>query len=52
MSFLRPFESSVGMFHCLLGVLVSGLVVFFSMVHSGGAVRVCREFVKFGSSLM
>ena len=31
---------------------MSGLVVFFSMVHSGGAVRVCREFMKFGSSLM
>jgi hypothetical protein len=40
------------MFHCLLGVLVSGLVVLFSIVHSGGAVRVCREFMEFGSSLM
>jgi hypothetical protein len=52
MSFLRPFEGFVGMFHCLLGVLVSGLVVFFSVVHSGGAVRVCRELMKLGSSLM
>jgi hypothetical protein len=52
MSFLRPFESAIGMFHCLLGVLVSGLVIFFFMVHGGGAVRVCREFMRVSGSLM
>ena len=52
MSFLRQLESFVGMFQCLLRVLMSGLVILFSVVRGGGAVRVCGVFVKFGSSLV
>ena len=52
MSFLRPLESFIGMFQCLPGVLVSGLVIFFPMVRGGGAVCVCGVFVEFGSSLV
>jgi hypothetical protein len=40
------------MFQGLLGVLVSRLVIFLFVVRRGGAVRVRREFVEFGSSLM
>jgi hypothetical protein len=50
MSFLRPLESFLGMFHCLLGMLVSGLVIFFPVVSGGSTVRVCGEFVELGSS--
>jgi hypothetical protein len=52
MSFLRPFESFVGMFHCLLGMLVSGLVILFPVVCGGRTVRVGGEFVELGSSLV
>jgi hypothetical protein len=52
MSFLRPLESFIGMFQCLPGVLVSGLVIFFPVVRGGGAVCVCGVFVEFGSSLV
>lgn len=52
MSFLRPLESFIGMFHCLLGMLVSRLVISFRVVRRGDAVRVCGEFVEFGSSLV
>jgi len=41
MSFLRPLESFIGMFHGLLGMLVPGLVIFFSVVR--GTVRMCAE---------
>jgi hypothetical protein len=40
------------MFQCLSGVLASGLVIFFSVVRGGRAVRVCGVFVEFGSSLV
>jgi hypothetical protein len=33
-------------------MLVPGLVIFFPMVRGGGTVRVCGEFVEFGSSLV
>jgi hypothetical protein len=36
----------------LFGMLVSGLMIFFPVVHRGSSVRVGREFVKFGSSLV
>jgi hypothetical protein len=52
MSFLRRLESRVGMFHCLPGMLVSGLVIFFPVMDGGSTVRVCGEFVEFGSSLV
>ena len=52
MSFLRPLESFIGMFHCLFGMLVCGLVIFFPVVCGRGTVRVCGEFVQFGCSLM
>jgi hypothetical protein len=40
------------MFKRLLGMLVSGLVIFFPVVYGGGTVRVASEFVEFGSSLV
>jgi len=52
MSLFRTVESSIGMFQCLLGVLVSGLVVFFPVVYGGSTVRVCGKFVELGSSLV
>jgi hypothetical protein len=52
MCFLRPLESLIGMFHCLLGMLVSGLVIFFPVMHGGGTVRVGGELVEFGCSLV
>ena len=52
MSFLRPLESFIGMFQRLFGMLMSGLVIFFSMVCCGSAVRVCGKFMEFGSSLV
>jgi len=52
MSFLRPLESFIGMFQRLLGMLVSGLVIFFAVVRGGSTVRVCGELVEFGSSLV
>jgi len=51
-SFLRPLESFIGMFQGLFGMLVSGLVIILCVVRSGGTVRVCGEFVEFGSSLV
>jgi len=52
MGFLRPLESFIGMFQRLFGMLVSGLVIFFSVVRGGSTVGVCGEFVVFGSSLV
>jgi len=52
MSFLRCLESFIGIFKRLFGMLVSGLVIFFPVVYGGGTVRVCGEFVEFGSSLV
>jgi hypothetical protein len=50
--FLRQVEGFICMFHCLLGVLVSRLVVFFAVMHSGGPVRMCGQVVEFSSSLV
>lgn len=52
MGFLRPLESFIGIFQRLFGMLVSGLVIFFSVVRGGSTVGVCGEFVVFGSSLV
>jgi hypothetical protein len=52
MSLLRRLESSIGVFKGLLRMLVSCLMIFFPVVHGGGAVRVCGKFVEFGSSLV
>ena len=52
MGFLRPLESFIGMFQCLFGMFVSGLVIFFPVVRGGSTVRVCGEFVELGSSLV
>ena len=49
---MRRLESPLGIFKRLFGMLVSGLVIFFPVVHCGGTMRVCREFVEFGSSLV
>jgi hypothetical protein len=38
--------------HGLLGVLMSGQVIFFSMMHCGGAMSVGGLFVKFSGTLM
>ena len=40
------------MFKRLFRMLVSGLVIFFPMVHSSSPVRVGGKFVEFGSSLV
>jgi hypothetical protein len=44
--FFRKMESFDGMFHRLLGMLVSRLVVFFAVMDSGGAVRMCGQIVE------
>jgi hypothetical protein len=41
-----------GMLHGLSRVLLAGLVVFFSVVHRRGAMRVRRLFVEFRRALM
>ena len=40
------------MFQSLPGVLVASLMIFFSVVSGGGAVRVCGELVEFSGSLV
>jgi hypothetical protein len=40
------------MFHRLLGMLVPCLVVFFSVMHRGGPVRMCGHFVELSRSLV
>jgi hypothetical protein len=52
MSFLGRLERFIGMFKCLFGMLVSGLVIFFPVMHGGSSVRVRGLLVKFGSSLV
>jgi hypothetical protein len=52
MSLLRSVESFFGMFKRLFGMLLSGLMIFFSVVYGGRSVRVRGEFVEFGGSLM
>jgi hypothetical protein len=52
MSLLRQLESLGGVFQCLPGMLLPGLVIFFSMMRRGSAVRVGGEFMEFGSSLV
>jgi hypothetical protein len=52
MSFLRRLESLIGMFKCLFGMLVSGLVIFFPVVHRSSTMRVGGKVVEFGSSLV
>src|SRR6267378_4517944 len=47
MGFLRPLESFIGMFQRLFGMLVSGLVIFFSVVRGGSSlVRVVWHSVS------
>ena len=52
MRFLRPLKRLLGMFHGLPGVFVPSLVIFFPVMHGGGAVRVRSEFVELRSSLV
>jgi hypothetical protein len=52
MRFLRPFECFPGMFQGLLGDLVSRQVILFSVVRCRSAMRMCRQFMKFRSSLV
>jgi hypothetical protein len=40
------------MFQGLFGMLMSGLVIFFPVVRGSSSVRVCGEFMEFGSSLV
>jgi hypothetical protein len=40
------------MFQGLFGMLVSSLVIFFPVVRGRSSVRVCGEFMEFGSSLV
>lgn len=48
----RSLMGLVGKLHGLPGMLVAGLVIFFSMMDSCGAVRVSSLFVKFRGALM
>jgi hypothetical protein len=52
MSLLRQLERFAGMLQCLPGMFLTGLVIFFSMVRCGTAVRVGGKFMEFGSSLV
>jgi hypothetical protein len=52
MSFLRGLQGFVGMFQGLLGMFMSGQMIFFPVVHSSGTVRVGREFMELRRSLM
>jgi|SRR5579864_6069209 len=52
MSIFRPLHSLTRMFQRLFGMLVSGLVIFFPVVHGGSSMRVRGEFMEFGSSLV
>jgi hypothetical protein len=52
MSIFRPLHGFTRVFQRLSGVLVPGQVIFFSVVRGGGPVRVCGEFVEFGSSMV
>jgi hypothetical protein len=40
------------MFHGLLGMFMPGLMIFFPVVRGGRTVRMCREFVELGGSLV
>ena len=50
--FLRLLKSICSVFHRLPGMLVAGLMIFFAMMHCGGAVGVCGLLVELGGSLM
>jgi hypothetical protein len=52
MHFLRPLESLMRMLQCLLGMLMSGLMIFLEVVRRSNAVCVYGKFVELGSSLM
>jgi hypothetical protein len=52
MSVFRPLHSFTCMFQGLFGMLVSGLVILFLVVRGSSSVRVCGEFMEFGSSLV
>jgi hypothetical protein len=52
MCFLRPLGSFIGVFQGLLGELVPGQVILFTIVRDGSTVCVWGEFVEFGSSLV
>jgi hypothetical protein len=49
MSFLRQLRRFIRIFQRLFGIIESGLVIFFPVVRSGSTVRLCGEFVEFGS---
>jgi hypothetical protein len=52
MSIFGPLHGFTRMFQRLFGMLVSSLMIFFPVVHRGRSVRVCGEFVEFGSFLV
>ena len=52
MSIFRPLHGFTRMFQRLFGMLMSGLVIFFPVMRGGSTVRVCGEFMEFGSSLV
>jgi hypothetical protein len=45
MSFQRHLVSLIGAFERVFGKFVSGLVIFFAVVHGRGAVRLRGQFV-------
>jgi hypothetical protein len=52
MSIFRPLHGFTRMFQRLFGMLVSALVILFSMMRGGSTVRVCGKFVVFGGFLV
>jgi hypothetical protein len=52
MSFLRQLKSFVGMLQRLLGMLMSGLVIFLAVMRGRSAMRVGGEFMEFCSALV
>ena len=52
MSIFRPLHGFTRVFQRLSGMFVPGQVIFFPVVRGGSPVRVCGEFVEFGSSLV
>jgi hypothetical protein len=52
MGFLRRLEGFIGLLQRLFGMLVSGLVIYFTVVRGGSTVGVWGELVDVGSWLV
>jgi hypothetical protein len=50
MGVLRPLEGFTRMLQCLFGMLMSGLMIFFSVLYGSGTVRVCGQLMELSRS--